>query len=194
MSENPDEIRRRIEDTRADLSANVDAVGDTLDPRQMAHRQADRVRSRFTAVRDRVMGTVQDAGSTAGDAAGSVTQGVKDAPATVAQKAQGNPLAAGLIAFGVGWLASAMIPATRQEQRAAQSVKEQAQAMAPEVKDAAQQWANDLREPAQEAVAAVKDRAAEGLSEVKDQGSQAATDLRDQAQDSVQEVRQAPQG
>lgn len=197
MSESPEEIRQRIEETRADLSADVDAVGDTLDPRQIAHRQADKVRSRVGAVRERVMGTVQSTSDTAGgagdsarSAAGSVVQGVKDTPEVVAQKAQGNPLAVGLIAFGVGWLASALLPSSEREQRAAQAVKEQA---LPQVKEAAQQVADDLREPAQEAVQAVKDRATDSVAEVKEHSAQAAGDLRDQAQDSAQEVRHAPE-
>ncbi len=199
MSESPEEIRRRIEETRADLSANVDAVGDTLDPRQIAHRQADRVRSRVDAVRDRVMGTVQDvrgsgdAGDSVRSAAGSAVQDAKDAPGVVAEKARGNPLAAGLIAFGVGWLASSLLPASSREQHAAQAVKEQAQAALPEVKEAARQVADDLRAPAQEAVQAVKDRASDAAAEVKEHGTQAVADLRDQAQDSVQQVREAPQ-
>ena len=121
MSEDPDVIRERIEQTRADLSANVDAVGDALDPRQIAHRQADRVRGRVGAVRDRVMGTVHDArdsvGGTVGDAGGSarsvagdVASGVRDAPHAVARQTEGNPLAAGLIAFGVGLLAASLLP------------------------------------------------------------------------------------
>ena len=44
----------------------------------------------------------------------------------IRQKSEGNPLAAGLIAFGVGWLASSLIPATRREQQVASQVKEKA--------------------------------------------------------------------
>lgn len=197
MSESPEEIRQRIEETRADLSADVDAVGDTLDPRQIAHRQADKVRSRVGAVRERVMGTAQSTSDAAGgasdsarSAAGSVVQGVKDTPGVVAQKAQGNPLAVGLIAFGVGWLTSALLPSSEREQRAAQAVKEQA---LPQVKEAAQHIADDLREPAQEAVQAVKDRATDSVAEVKEHSAQAAAELRDRAQDSAQEVRHAPE-
>ncbi len=131
MSENPDEIRARIEATRADLSANVDAVGDALDPRQVAHRQADKVRSKVGSVRDRVMGTVHDARDTVSGATGSASgsahsaadsarsaahglaEGVQGAPSTVARKAEGNPLAAGLIAFGVGWLAASLLPSSQ---------------------------------------------------------------------------------
>ena len=36
------------------------------------------------------------------------------APTAVKQKAQGNPLAAGVIAFGIGMLVSSLIPSTRE--------------------------------------------------------------------------------
>ena len=39
---------------------------------------------------------------------------------------QGNPLAAGVIAFGAGWLISSLLPASRQEQRLAEQTTEKA--------------------------------------------------------------------
>jgi gas vesicle protein len=119
-----------------------------------------------------------------------VASGVRDAPHAVARQAEGNPLAAGLIAFGVGLLAASLLPASRQEQRAAQAVKEQA---VPQVKEAAAQVADQLREPAREAVETVKERATEAAGTVKEHGAGAAQDLRDQAQQSAQEVKEAPQ-
>ena len=44
----------------------------------------------------------------------------------VKQKAAGNPLLAGAVAFGVGYLLSSLLPASTQEQHAAQALKEQA--------------------------------------------------------------------
>lgn len=205
MTEDPDVIRRRIDETRAELSADVDAVGDAVDPRQVAHRQAEKVRGRVRSVRDAVMGSVHDGGhavgSTAGDAAGAarsaagaVAHGVQDAPGAVARQTQGAPLAAGLVAFGIGWLAASLVPTSTPEQRAAQAVRDKARAVAPQAKEAVQQVAADLREPAQEAAEAVKASASQAASRVAEHGTEAATDLRDQAQDAAHEVRQAPQG
>ena len=53
------------------------------------------------------------------DAVGHAGEAVADAPRKVASATQGNPVAVGLIAFGVGLLAASLIPASRPEQRAA---------------------------------------------------------------------------
>ena len=65
---------------------------------------------RAGAVKDRAsgaLGSVQDRASGAVDT-------VTDAPRQVQRKTRGNPLAAGLIAFGIGYLISGAIPATRE--------------------------------------------------------------------------------
>ena len=60
--------------------------------------------------------------------AGSVSDKASGAVDTLGVKAQGNPLAAGLVAFGAGMLISALIPASEKEtqvtQRAVEAAKE----------------------------------------------------------------------
>lgn len=187
MSTDPDQIREDIERTRAELSSDVDALTDKVSPTQVAQRQADKVRDAVSDVKDRVMGGA--------DAAGAKAAGVSDAaselPHAAKEKTRGNPLAAGLIAFGAGWLISSLLPSTRQEQQLAQSAKEQAAPLVQEAKDAAQGLADQLREPAQEAAAAVKDRATEAGSTLRDEGRSAAADLRSDATEATDNVRGA---
>jgi len=54
--------------------------------------------------------------------------GAGELPRKVAAKAEGNPLAVGLIAFGVGLLAASLIPASTKEKELASSIKDSAQA------------------------------------------------------------------
>src|SRR6478752_6501811 len=114
MSNDPEQIRREIEHTRSELSDNVNALGDKVNPGSIAKRQVGRVRGAATSVKDAVMGSAADTGqqvaTTMGDA-------VSNAPNAVARKAQGSPLAAGLIAFGAGLLVSSLLPASRVEQQ-----------------------------------------------------------------------------
>ena len=51
------------------------------------------------------------------DKASAVGDAVSNAPAQVKQKARGNPLAAGLIAFGAGLLVSGLIPSSQRSRR-----------------------------------------------------------------------------
>ena len=63
-----------------------------------------------------VSDAASSAASTVSDAASSAAAAVQDAPQVARRQAQGNPLAAGLIAFGAGWLVSSLAPASRAEQ------------------------------------------------------------------------------
>ena len=114
---------------------------------------------------------------------------VSDAPAQVQRKARGNPLAAGLIAFGTGYLISSAIPSSEKEQRAASRLQDRAAPLTDKVRDAASDVADRLGEPAQEAAASVKDTAASAVASVKDQGATAKDDVRDQVQDSTATVK-----
>lgn len=168
----PDAIRDDIESTRAELGYDVDALADKVRPSSIAHRQAEKVKSRFASVKESVMGSAH-----------SSTNSVTDAGHTAVAKAKGNPLAVGLIVFGAGWLISSLIPASDAERDVAETAKEKAQPLVEKAKGAAQDAAQNLKEPAMEAVAAVKDRATDAASTVKDEAQGSASDLRESATD-----------
>ena len=107
MSTNdPDAIRADIERTRAELSDDVNALADEVNPKNMARRQASKVTDALGSAKDKVMGTASDAGSsvgsTVGDAVSSVGDAASNAPRMVRTETRGNPLAAGVIAFEAG--------------------------------------------------------------------------------------------
>ena len=140
-SNDPDEIRADIERTRAALSNDVDELAETVKPQNVAGRQVDKVKEAASNIKDRVMGSDDDEYSrgAVGRLPSSASaarersptrhtppetqsarrpprhaSAVSRAPATVKRKAQGNPLAAGVIAFGIGMLVSSLIPSTRE--------------------------------------------------------------------------------
>ncbi|HEY5882308.1 MAG TPA: DUF3618 domain-containing protein [Nakamurella sp.] len=189
MSNDPEQIRREIARTRGDLSENVNALGDKVNPGSIARRQVGRVRGAAVSVKDALLGSDSDA--TDNGAMGTVGDAVSDAPNAVARKAQGSPIAAGLIAFGAGLLVSSMLPASRAEQQAAEKVKDAAQPMVDDLTETAKQVAGNLQEPAQQAFEEVKTTATEAAATVKDEATSAADDVKGQAQDSKDAVQQA---
>jgi hypothetical protein len=210
MSEtDPEVLRAEIARTRAELSDNVDALTETANPKNIADRQVNKVKSAARGVREHLMGAPDDpadagtlgerAGAVkdrASGALGSVQDGasgavdtVTDAPRQVQQKTRGNPLAAGLIAFGIGYLISGAIPATQKEQQAASRLQDKAAPLTDKVREAASDVADRLREPAQEAVASIKDTATDAMATVKDQGATAKDDVQGQVQDSAAAVK-----
>ena len=192
MSNDPDQIRREIERTRSELSDNVNALGDKVNPGSIAKRQVGRVRGAATSVKDAVLGSASDAADT-GSVAGTVGDAVSDAPSAVARKAQGSPIAAGLIAFGAGLLVSSLLPASRVEQQAAENIKDTAQPMVDDLTDTAKEIAGNLKEPAQQAMEEVKSTATDAAATVKDDATSAADDVKTQAQDSKDTVQHAAQ-
>lgn len=190
----PDQIRREIEATRADLSNNVNALSESVKPGNVARRQVDKVMGSASDLKDRVMGSADDASSSAGsaigDAAGSVKDAAGNAPSALTSRTRGNPVAAGLIAFGVGWLVASLIPASAAEQQAATALKERAQPLTEGVTQAAKDVAGQLQEPLQQAAAEVKSTATDAAATVKDEATSGAQDVSGSAKDAVGEVKE----
>jgi len=190
MTDSPDAIRAEIEKTRRDLGSDVDALADKVSPSKIVDRQTEKVKNAFGSVKERVMGAADDAGSTISD----VGDHVGDVKDRVVAKAEGNPMAVGLIAFGAGLLLASLIPASEKEKRVAADVKEQAQPLVDEVADVAKEIGTHLKEPAAHAAAAVKDTAADSVETVKAQTQDAVADVKDEAQGAAAEVKGQAQG
>jgi hypothetical protein len=182
MSDDPDVIRRQIEDTRRELSYDVDALNEKVNPARVMDRRVSAAKGRLTRAKEKVMGSASDttssaqglasnaagsvqnaAGSAAGtvqNAASSAVETIQEAPDMVVRQTQGNPLAAGIIAFGVGWLVSSLLPASEKEkqlaQQAEQTIRENKDALLQPAKEAAQQVGEQLKPAAQQAVQEVK--------------------------------------
>src|SRR5919112_5805950 len=67
MSDNPDAIRADIEETRARLGTNVDAVADKVTPSNIVHRQTDKVKDAVVGVKEKIMGAADSASTTVQD-------------------------------------------------------------------------------------------------------------------------------
>jgi uncharacterized protein DUF3618 len=194
MAEDPQTLRRDIEQTRRQVGDDVDALADKVSPRQIVHRRTSAAKGRLSSLRHSVMGTAEHAGHSVGsslqDAGSKVGDTVTSAPSSVKERTRGAPLAAGLVAFAAGWVISAALPPSVKERELAAAAKENA---AEPVKEQAGQFAQELKdnlaEPAQEAVEHVKESAAQAAAEVQDEARSAAGDVKQQAQDSAGTVR-----
>jgi hypothetical protein len=202
MSENPDVIRADIEATRARLGTNVDAVADKVTPSHIVQRQTDKVKENVKdavfGVKEKVMGAADHTADNVHSAAGSAGAHVSDAGSAVAAaptqlktKTQGNPLAAGLIAFGAGLLVSSLIPASQKEREAADALKTAAEPLTTELTDAAKHVAEGLKEPAQEAMENVKATAADATEHVKAEGQTAVADVKGRTAEAKDNVQRA---
>jgi gas vesicle protein len=189
-----------IEDTRADLSRNVDELTDRVSPSRVVERRVERTRSGLTRFKESIMGSASDAKqsvmgsassakeSVAGSASGtggSMSDTASSTVDTAKQKAQGNPLAAGLLAFGAGWLVSSLLPASEKEARAAQTLEDAAKEHGQPLKEQATQVGREvgetMKERASEAAEEVKSTAQDSTERVKGEGQSSAENVRSEA-------------
>lgn len=202
MAENPEELKRNIEQTRRNVGRDVDALTEKVSPGRVVGRRVDRARGGVHRLKEHVMGSAESVGDSAGsavstmqDAGSKVGDAVGSAPDVARARTRGTPLAAGLIAFAAGWVAAAALPASTRERELAQETKDKAMEAAGPVKEQAAQVAQEvkenLQEPAQEAVENVKQSASQAATEVADEGRSAAQQVADGAKDSADNVRQA---
>ncbi|MET0713593.1 MAG: DUF3618 domain-containing protein [Mycetocola sp.] len=187
MTNDPEAIRQEIEETRSNLSYDVDALADKVSPSSIAQRQTEKVKGMARKVKDSVMGAAEDAKSHVSDAASNVgdkASSVGDVSHRAVDKAKGNPIAVGLIAFGAGLLAASLIPASEKEKELAQTAKEKAAPLVDDLKETAKGVAEDLKEPAKDAAESVKGAAADAISNVKDDATSQAKNVKGNAGDS----------
>ena len=192
MGEDTDGLKRDIEDTRGELTRDVDLLAEKVSPSRIVGRSMERTRGRLSNAKDRVMGTAQDAAGSVGDGVSSVGETVtgtaSDAAGVVKEKTQGNPLAAGLIVFGAGWLVASLLPASQKEaelaSKAVDTAKEYGQPLAQKASDVGAEIGQGMKGRTQEAVESVKSTAAEAASTVKDEGRSSATTVADEVKPS----------
>lgn len=169
MTSDTDRLRADIEDTRADLGHDVDALTEKVDPRRMADRSLQSIRDTAVDVKEQVMGT----GS---DLAEGVSVTAAEAVRAPIRGTRGNPLAAGLIAFGVGWLLGSVLPMSETEREAAGRALEAAEPVRDEVMEVADQLKEGMREPVQEAAQQIKESATAASGAVKETATNAMND------------------
>lgn len=201
-SNDPDEIRAEIERTRESVSDDVNRLADAAKPSNIARRQVDKAKDAALHVKDTVMGSASDATDAVGDTLHDKASSARDTAATARDAAQrtpralraktrGNPLAAGVIAFGAGLLISSLIPSSQREQEAVSSLQENLEPLKENATGAVREVAENLREPAQQAVASVKETATDAVDQVKQEGSTATDDVRSQVTDSTSAVQES---
>ena len=192
-SNNPDELRTEIEQTRAQLSQDVNALGEAVTPGAIARRQVDKVKGTGVGVKDKVMGSAEDTRTSLSGSASGLGDSASDVHQTARRKTQGSPMAAGLIALSAGWLIGSLLPASQKEREAAAAVKDKAGPVVAEAQSLAKESAQNLQQPAQDAVDSVKGTAQDAVDTVKTEGQRASQDVQASAQDSKETLQQHQQ-
>ncbi len=187
MGQSAAELRREIARTRGEMSRDLDAIGDRVSPRRMAERRLGRTRNWMVMSRERIFGAAEDARDRAGDQAHGLAQTVGHAPSQVGGQVtgqtRGNPMLAGGVAFGLGFLASMLFDATEQEEELARRAEDQLEPIK-----------EQLGQAAGEIGSTVSDAGREAATHLKEDASVRAHDVTETAKEQTQQTTAAATG
>jgi cell division septum initiation protein DivIVA len=190
-------VERQVQRTRSTMTSLKDRIMGSAG--EQASAMGAGMSSSASSARDTVMenassarDTVMENASSARDAVIEKTSSAADAassvPQVARQRTRGNPLVAGLVAFGAGWLLSSLLPATEPEQQVASQVKDLATEKGRPVAEQLSQAGQQLRESAQQRAEAVRETAASAASTVTDEAQSRASDVAGHAQQAATRV------
>ena len=191
MADRTEELREDIQRQRQSIGYTVDQIQNRVSPGRITARGRYRVRRWLIDTKDQVMGNDQsdypwerwsrdlnqkvgDMSDRAADAVAGARDTLTEAPEKLRQKTKGNPLAVGLIAFGGGMLAGALLPESRVEGRAMRRVEPALAGAASEAGHIAREIADDVRESAGDSVEQIKEKASAAADNVKEEAREAA--------------------
>src|SRR5205085_5586665 len=164
MGQDPEAIRRDIEQTRAEMGETVEAIGYKTDVRS---RAKESIQDKTGRVREKISGAAPD------------TSDVKGGPRQAVGVAQENPIGLALGAMAVGFVAGMLVPSTKVED-------EKLGPMADQVK---QQAAEAGQEALERGKQVAQDAAQSAVETAKESGREHGEELADSARQSTQEIR-----
>jgi ElaB/YqjD/DUF883 family membrane-anchored ribosome-binding protein len=185
MGQDPDAIRQDIEQTRAEMSETVGAVGYKADvPSRAKEAVSDKVENVKAKVSDTAT-RAKEAVTGATDRASEATPSrgeVKQQARRAAGMARENPLGLAIGAAAIGFLAGLAMPSTRVEDEQLGPVADQVK---DKVKETGQEAMDRGRQVAQEVASTAADTAKQSAQDhgqrLADSARQHAEDVRDQA-------------
>jgi hypothetical protein len=186
MGQDPDAIRQDIEQTRAEMSETVEAVGYKADvpsrAKEAVSDKVENVKSKVsdtaTRAKEAVVGTASKAGDSVSGAASRVGDAtpsggeVKQKTRQVAGLARENPLGLAIGAAALGFLAGLAAPSTRVEDEKLGPVADQVK---DKVKETSQEALDRGKQVAQEVASTATDTAKEKAQEHSQDLAQSAT-------------------
>lgn len=218
-AESPEELRRDIERTRAEMSGTIDAIREKLDPEVLKAQAKEKLADAKDKVTNEVQGRVREAKhavreATVGrmeDMVDRTKHGVRDAGGNVVDRIRENPIPAAMVGVGLAWLFFGGRKEERRELRprhaydyedeygyeggGAYGVQAEHGADAHEAdwKDEAKGRAREVRERAEGAVERVKGAASHTLERTQERARDASRRARHGASDLQHRARHQAQ-
>jgi gas vesicle protein len=218
MGQDPEVIRREIEETRERMGETVDALGYKTDVKErtkdyVAEKRdavsggASSLISKVTGAADSVVSRMPGLSTSSGSSeSSSGGPGVVDQTKQVAQRGKGmaqeNPLGLGLVGVAAGFVLGLMLPSTKGESERigplSDEVKQRAVETGQQALEHGKQIAGEVKEHAadvgQQVLEHGKQAAQEAAQSVKESGADHAQELGETAKDQAQQVAETAKG
>ena len=186
MGQDPDAIREEIEQTRAEMTETVEAIGYKADvpsrAKEKMSEKVDNVKSKVSDTASRakeaVTGTASRTGDTVSDATPNGDQ-VRQSASRAVGLAQENPLGLAIGAAAIRFLAGLAVPSTRVEDERLGPVADQ---IKDKVKETGQEALERGKQVAQEATQTA-------VQTAKEQGQDLAQSAKQNAQEAGSQAR-----
>jgi len=206
MGQDPEVIRREIDETRERMGDTVDALGYKTDVKERTKDYVSDKRnavtggastliSKVTDAADSVVSRMPGMGTSSSSTSSSGGTGVVDQTKQVAQRGKGmaheNPLGVGFVGVAAGFVIGLMLPSTKAESERmgplSDEVKQRAVETGQQALEHGKQLASEVKEQAtdaaQEMAQSMKESGAEHAQQLgetaKDQAAQAASTAKD---------------
>lgn len=181
MGQEPDRIRAEIEQTRADMSETVDALGYKADVKSRTKEnlqdKADSAKESIVGVKDRIVGAGDSVTGTVSDRTPDSDE-VRYKAQRAKSVAQENPLGLAIGSAAVGFIAGLLIPSTRAED---EKLGEASDTVIEKARQTGQEALERGKEVAQEAAQSAQQTARES-------GQEHAQQMKESAQETARET------
>ena len=181
-------LKDRVMGSAGDAGTGVSEQAPSMTDRASGVTEA--AGERAAQVKDAVTERASAVTEAASERAGQAVEAVKSTPQVVRRQTEGNPFAAGIIAFGAGLLAGSLLPKTRTEEQLGPKVRENiVEPVKSTATEVGQELKSSVQESARTATEEVKSTAQEAAGQVKETAQQSAQDVKEHAQQSTEQVR-----
>ncbi len=138
----------------------------------------------------RIRGQAQELSGQAGAAVSTVGDQTKMAAPALRERTERNPMAAGLVALGAGFLAAALLPPSEREREAALRLRREMEPLKRQASAIGREMVNELQPVAEGSVEQLKERATGAVEQVKQEAQGSVRQVKDEADDASTNVKQ----
>lgn len=188
------EVRQRLEDMGAAITGSTQAMtGSVKDAKatlaDKSSMTTERTGDLMGRTKSKIRGQAQELSERAEEVTSGTGSQAKAAPAVLRQRTESNPMAAGLVALGAGFLVAALLPPTDRERQTAARVQTRLEPVKKQVTQVGKDIAGELQQSAQGSVEQLKERATEAVEQVKQDAQSSTEVVKDEAQDATTQVK-----